>query len=281
VRRLCSLAALATLTACAAATTNYTDPYGPRFAGGAAVTPGYHDELRAVSLNINMALHLERVIELLRDTPSLRRADLVLLQEVDSVTIRDIADSLGMAWVYYPATLHPKSRRDYGNAVLSRWPIVEDAKIPLPYLARGRRTARAAVAATVEVDGHALRVYSVHLATVIGNSPRQRYEQLETVLADASRYPAVLIGGDFNSEAVPELGFRHGYDWPTKRLPPTNAFWTFDHFLTRGLPASWSISAGVAADTLGASDHRPVWVEFAGVHSAETPGRISRGVGSR
>jgi endonuclease/exonuclease/phosphatase family metal-dependent hydrolase len=254
--------ALAGLTACAAATVNYTDPAGPRFAGGVASSPGREKTLRVASLNTNMVLHLPEVIALLREDPELGPADIVLLQEVDSVSVHTIADSLHMAWVYYPSTLHPKTGRDYGNAVLSRHAILADQKIPLPYLARGRRTARAAVAATVEINGEPVRVYSLHLATVIGNTPNQRYEQLQTVLADADRYPAAIIGGDFNDEAVPELALPHGFSWPTRDLPATNAFWTFDHFLVKGVPLSPPPAAGVVLDTHGASDHRPIWLEL-------------------
>ena len=263
--------ALAALTACAAAKVNYTDPAGPRFAGGAAVSRTEETALRVASLNISMGAHLGSVITLLQSTPELELADLVLLQEVDSVSVRTIADSLAMAWVYYPATLHPKSQRDYGNAVLSRHAILADQKLPLPYLARGRRTARAAVAATVEINGQPVRVYSVHLATVIGNTPNQRHEQLRTLLSDADHYPAAIIGGDFNDEAVPELALPHGFTWPTRDLPATNAFWTFDHILVKGLPGFRTASAGVVRDTLGASDHRPVWLELALVAPAGTP----------
>jgi endonuclease/exonuclease/phosphatase family metal-dependent hydrolase len=262
---------LAALTACAAAKVNYTDPAGPRFAGGVATSPEEETALRVASLNISMGSHLPEVIALLQSSSELELADLVLLQEVDSVSVRTIADALEMAWVYYPATLHPKSQRDYGNAVLSRHPILADQKIPLPYLARGRRTARAAVAATVEVHGQPMRVYSLHLATVIGNTPSQRYEQLRTVLSDADRYPAAIIGGDFNDEAVPELALPHGFSWPTRNLPATNAFWTFDHILVKGLPRIRTASTGVVRDTLGASDHRPVWLELALVPQASTP----------
>jgi len=268
VRRFITALALAGLTACASATVNYTDPAGPRFAGGVATAPRLSPSLRVASLNTNMVLHLPEVIALLREAPELAPADIVLLQEVDSVSVRTIADSLHMAWVYYPATLQPKTGRDYGNAVLSRHPIDADQKIPLPYLARGRRTARAAVAATVDVDGRPVRVYSLHLATVIGNTPRERYEQFQTVLADADRYPAAIIGGDFNDEAVPELGLPHGFAWPTRRLPATNAFWTFDHFLVKGVPLSPAPAAGVVRDAQGASDHRPVWIDL-------TPGGAS------
>jgi endonuclease/exonuclease/phosphatase family metal-dependent hydrolase len=271
VRRLLPLMVLAALTACAAAKVNYTDPAGPRFAGGVATSPEEETALRVASLNISMGSHLPEVIALLQSSSELELADLVLLQEVDSVSVRTIADALEMAWVYYPATLHPKSQRDYGNAVLSRHPILADQKIPLPYLARGRRTARAAVAATVEVHGQPMRVYSLHLATVIGNTPSQRYEQLRTVLSDADRYPAAIIGGDFNDEAVPELALPHGFSWPTRNLPATNAFWTFDHILVKGLPRIRTASTGVVRDTLGASDHRPVWLELALVPQASTP----------
>lgn len=41
--------------------------------------------------------------------------------------------ALGMSWVYYPAIFRHRSDKDFGNAVLSRWPIIADKKIVLPH----------------------------------------------------------------------------------------------------------------------------------------------------
>lgn len=237
---------------------NYGNPAAPRYAGGQGVPSG-RDTLRVVSFNVKFGRRVDLVLDLLKTEPNLKNADLILLQEMDARGTARLAAALGYAWVYYPATRHPSTGRDFGNAVLSREPIEADRKIILPHHARFGRTQRAAVAATVRVGGQDLRVYSLHLATFAGNGPKARRQQLETVLADADSFPAAIVGGDFNSETVPDVGARRGYAWPTRHLPHTNAFWTFDHFLIRGLALVDSQSVGVVPDVGEASDHRPIW----------------------
>jgi len=251
-------AALLLLAGCASALI-YPDPAGPRYGGVApAAAPTATDSIRVVTFNIAFARGTQQAISLLRSQPGLAGADLVFLQEMDAPSTAAVAESLGLNWVYYPASLHPSTHRDFGNAVLSRWPITEDRKMILPHLARGRRTQRIAVAATVRTPGGPVRVYCVHLATMIGNGPTARREQLDSVLADADRFPTVLIAGDFNSETVPEIALQHGYAWPSRRLPHTSGHWTLDHMLLRGLALASDSAIGVGRDE-GSSDHKPVW----------------------
>jgi endonuclease/exonuclease/phosphatase family metal-dependent hydrolase len=257
--RAAAAAALLVLAGCASAA-NYDSPLGPRFAGTmpAPATTASADTIHVVAFNFAFARQTARAIELLRSRPGLAGADLVLLQEMDAPSTEAVAESLGFSWVYYPASLHPTSRRDFGNAVLSRWPIVADRKIILPHRARVRGSQRVAVAVTVQTPRGPLRVYSVHLATMIGNGPGARRDQLRAVLADADSFPTVLIGGDYNSETVPEIALDRGYAWPTRGLPHTNGVWTFDHFLVRGLALARDSAIGVVHNE-GTSDHNPVW----------------------
>jgi endonuclease/exonuclease/phosphatase family metal-dependent hydrolase len=173
--------------------------------------------------------------------------------------VKAIADSLGFGYVYFPATLHPHTGRDFGNAVLSRYPIEDDNKIILPFLARFRHTMRAAVGATIRVGQRRLRVYSVHLSTFIGNGPTQRRAQLEAVLADADSFPVVVMGGDFNSGTVPGMALSRGFTWPTHRLGNTESIWSMDHILLKGIALARPGASGVILDNGGISDHKPVW----------------------
>ncbi len=265
VRRL-SLGALAIATMGCAHAANYVDPLNPRYAGAVLAadvpTGAVPDTLRIVSFNVKYALHVDRAVDLLRNNDSLWHADVILLQEMDEAGVRMVADSLGMGYVYYPAVLHPRTHRDFGNAILSRWPLVDDRKIILPHLARYNQTQRVAVAATMLVGLHRVRVYSVHLATLLANGPTARREQLAAVLADADSFPIALIGGDFNSETVPAIALRKDLTWPTRGLPHTNTFWTFDHMLLRGLAVAGTPGLGIVRDVHGASDHRPVWAHL-------------------
>lgn len=244
--------------ACATAL-NYGGPAGPRYAGADLLAPAAGgDTIRVVTFNVKYSERVQEAITLLRGDTALGRADVVLLQEMDEPGVRAVADSLGMSWVYYPASRHPRTGRDFGNAVLARWPIVDDRKVVLPHLARLRRSQRVAVGATVLVGDLPLRVYSVHLSTMIGNGPTQRREQLAAVLEDAASYPAVVIAGDFNSETVADIAADRGYAWPSRGLPHTNSWWTFDHVLLRGVALAGDGAIGVS-EPAGASDHKPVW----------------------
>ena len=256
------LLALLVLPACRTGR-NYPSPEGPRYAGGPPVErtsePGRADALRIVSFNIEFAYHVDSAITVLLSDPALRRADLVLLQEMDETGTQRVADTLGMWYVYYPAVFYFRTHRLLGNAVLSRWPIVEDRKIVLPHLSRIVRSQRAATAATIRIGQSLVRVYSVHLGTMVGLAPAARRDQLHTVLKDADRYSRVVIGGDMNDPGIGEVARDAGYTWPTARGPNTTRLGRFDHIFLKGLASPASGAAGTVLDVGRTSDHLPVW----------------------
>ena len=240
---------------------NYTDPDGPRYAGGTAVVTGDTSAaaLRVVSFNIEYALRVDTAIAVLAGDPALRDADVILLQEMDENGTRRIADTLGMWYVYYPAVFRFKTGRDLGNSILTRWPIVEDRKIVLPHLSRIVGSQRAATAATIRVGQALVRVYSLHLGTMAGLAPAARRDQLQAVLADAARYPRVVLGGDLNDPGIGRIARDMGYTWPTQRGPATTPVGRLDHILFKGFRSPDSAAAGTVLDNRGASDHLPVW----------------------
>jgi endonuclease/exonuclease/phosphatase family metal-dependent hydrolase len=259
ILRAIRLVAVALLGACSVARFNYTDPVGPRYAGGSPSAARHGDTLKVVTFNIQYGVHVHRAIQLIRGTDVLRNPDVLLLQEMDERGAREMADSLGLDYVYYPSRLHTGTQRDFGNAILSRYPIDHDRKIVLPHLARFNHTVRTAVGATIRVGARRVRLYSVHLATMAENGPGARREQLAAVLADAERYPTVVLGGDFNSGSVPEIAVAQGFAWPTMHLGHTRAIWDMDHVLLKGLEPAGSPAVGVVDEVQGASDHKPVW----------------------
>jgi endonuclease/exonuclease/phosphatase family metal-dependent hydrolase len=260
IRRAAAIVALALLAGCAGSL-NYTDQDEPRYAGGRP-PGGATDTLHVVSYNIQFARRVDLAIRTLRANPAMRDPDIVLLQEMDDPGTRAVARAFGLTYVYYPATRHPQTGRDFGNAVLARWPIEADTKIILPHLGRFGGTQRIAVGATVRIGTRRLRVYSLHMATQVGASPAMRRQQLEAVLADAESFPNVLIGGDFNSEEAPLIAEAEGYDWATRGAPATAGAWTIDHVVVRGLRAAGAASVGVGTGGDRASDHRPLWVHL-------------------
>jgi endonuclease/exonuclease/phosphatase family metal-dependent hydrolase len=240
---------------------NYRDPAGPRYAGAPDPAPARAatDTLRVVSFNIEYALRVDSAIAILRSEPALRDADVVLLQEMDGAATRRVAEALGMWYAYYPAIYRLRTRRDFGNAVLSRWPIVEDAKLVLPHVSRYGRTQRTATAATIRVGERLVRVYSTHLGTLADVGGGARRDQLRAILDDAARFPRAIVGGDMNSAGVGDVAAAKGFTWPTERGPRTTRLGRWDHIFVKGLASPDSAAAGTIADVRGVSDHVPVW----------------------
>jgi endonuclease/exonuclease/phosphatase family metal-dependent hydrolase len=240
---------------------SYTDPNGPRYAGPSddrVRAPASADTLRLISFNIEYAIEMDSAIAVLSE-PSLRGADVVMVQEMDEPGTKRLADALGMRYVYYPAIYNLRTQRDFGNAVLTRWPIVGDAKITLPGLSRYARTQRTATAVTLRVGESLVRVYSTHLGTPADIGPAARAEQLRTVIADAAAYDRVIIGGDMNAASVGRIAREMGYAWPTERGPRTTVLGRWDHIFLKGFAFPQAGGAGTVLNVRHASDHRPVW----------------------
>jgi endonuclease/exonuclease/phosphatase family metal-dependent hydrolase len=249
------------LTACQTQR-NYTSLEGPRYADAPPphlVHDNPADTLKVVSFNVAFAVEIDSALKVLRTDPGVSDADIVLLQEMDNRATRYIARSLGMWYVYYPSSRHFKHGRDFGNAVLSRWPIVADRKIILPHVARLYKTMRTATAASIVIGRDTVRVYSAHLGTIANINAQQRVEQLNTILADAAGYRRVILGGDMNDTAVGQTAAASGYAWPTREGPPTATIGRLDHIFVRGLSIPQENAAGTVLDNRGASDHRPIW----------------------
>jgi endonuclease/exonuclease/phosphatase family metal-dependent hydrolase len=136
-------------------------------------------------------------------------ADLICLQEVDRYygdRSEDVdqalllSRALDMQLAWGPAIDEPRRerglRRQYGNALLSRLPILVSDVHPLP----GGGEPRSALRTMVELDGAALWVTTTHLST---RSPQERAEQLAAIaqLHTEPMETGVLVG-DFNGVGV-------------------------------------------------------------------------------
>jgi len=268
------LVLLASLAGPACVTThNYLDPTGPRYEGSYAPSPAADervppaDALRVVTFNIEYGRKIEGAVSLLHETEALRTADILLLQEVDPAGVGRMAHELCLNYVYFPAGVHPFSKRDFGTAILSPWPIEDPRKIVLPYAAFFTNLRRAATSATVLRGPDRIRAYSVHLPAPGAVSDDERHEQVRIILNDAATSAdAVVIGGDFNSRSVGKWFEEAGYHWLTRSLPGTERrfgiWWSLDHVFARGLgPAPDGGPAGFV-ESAGTSDHRVVWARL-------------------
>ena len=241
---------------------NYADPGAPRYGGApaTAVAADPKDTLRIVSFNIEYSTETRRAIRILRSSPTLRDVDILLLQEMTGPTTKMVADSLGMHYVYYPAIYNRVVRHDIGNAVLSRWPIVEDAKLILPSRSRYAKTQRIATAATIRVGSRLVRVYSTHFGTPMDLGAEGRAAQLRAIFDDAARFPAVVAGGDMNSKDIGRLAREAGYLWPTDTIPKSTAVGRLDHIFLRGVSLVDSAGAGTVLVPRTISDHHAIWL---------------------
>jgi endonuclease/exonuclease/phosphatase family metal-dependent hydrolase len=245
---------------------NYLDPAGPRFAGShAGASPAPAASLRVVSYNLQFGREVDRAIAALGQPP-LAGADVILMQEMDPLGVDRIAAAHRLHWVYYPGSI--KQGRDWGNAILSRWPLADDRKLLLPHADPYSNTRRIAVAARITIGSRALLVYSTHIATpALGLGAR--LDQIQTIVDDAGGATPVIIGGDFNTGEpgsqgqVLELMRSRRFTWASDGARDSGSRLgfavTLDYLFARDLATS---ASGTFAGDAG-SDHQPVWAELA------------------
>ena len=121
------------------------------------------------------------------------KADVVALQEVplggsaQPDVLALLKEETGFFAVEGP-TMQSEERR-YGNAVLSRYPILAKESIDLSF---GSREPRGALDADIDCHGHMLRVIATHL----GLKPAERRAQIKRLLQafDTDQAPVILMG---------------------------------------------------------------------------------------
>jgi len=236
--------------------------------------------LRFASYNI---LHAQRGLDRIAAEVVKLQPDFVFLQEVESADAAQLAKALGMQANYYPHVYQTSEnlagpRASWGNLILSRHPIYAAASIPNP------GGGSFGVWADAVVDGKRFIVADVHLSATwkanpvhVKQSGEYRYKELSNLVnAWHDRgSPPIIVGGDFNqipmgnnyelmirewTDALPALG--HSDVTFGEGLLRTR----IDYFL---LSKDWRAQAGGIGST-GPSDHRPIWIDVAGIAPATT-----------
>ena len=165
-----------------------------------------NDHVRIVTYNIHSCIGLDGRLSPSRISRVLAMTapDVVALQEVDVRRDRSglahqaelIAHALQMELDFHPSFEIEDGQ--YGNAILSRFPMQRRQAAALPRLSN-RHEARAALWVEIEVAGRPLNVIMAHL----GTSPTERLRQVEELVGPKwlqhpdCRHPVVLCG-DFN-----------------------------------------------------------------------------------
>lgn len=216
--------------------------------------------LRLATYNIQLGLQLPRVAALIQREPGLATAEILALQEADEAAVERLAGNT-FGFAYYASSCHPSTGRNFGPAILSRWPILDHGKLVLPGADRGRGLLRVAVRATILLRGTRVRVYALHLSTLWEATSRGQDTQARAVVEDAAASDEpVLVIGDLNRRGAARVFEKAGYEWLTRDVGRTHLVWSFDHMFSRGMPIR-RVAAGAVPDGLGASDHRAVVAE--------------------
>ncbi|MGE5543932.1 MAG: endonuclease/exonuclease/phosphatase family protein [Bacillota bacterium] len=222
--------------------------------------------LRVATYNIRHGLGLDGKVDLARVGQVIREleVDLIGLQEVDKGRRRSgnvdqarcLAELMNMRYIFAPAISRGTSQ--YGNAILSRYPILFWESFPLKSI----RESRILVRAVIEVSGNRLNFYTTHL----GLSRRERMRHInDVVLPVISSGKRTILTGDFNCRPdSPEMqiltGVLHDACPPAGQhtFPSHNPKERIDFVMYSG---SWDTVESLVFPA-DASDHNPVVTVF-------------------
>ncbi len=246
---------------------NY-DESGPLFSGEyAPEAVSFDGILKVVSWNIKFSEKIPEALDGITAFAELQDADIILLQEMDEDGVDTLARSLGYNYIYFPASIHTHHDRNFGNAILARWPIRNAEKLILPHQNPKNQQTRIAAKASIWVEDREVSTYSVHTET-FWLSPNQRLDQVQTIIDDIDPDVYAIVGGDFNTltpmsvVAVAGRFEQAGFEWATQAAGNTITSdllpLTTDFIFTKNM----TVLESGSVDGIDASDHRPVWTNL-------------------
>lgn len=226
--------------------------------------------LRVVAYNIKHGRGMDDVVDLERIADVLRplNAGVITLQEVDNKTERTggvdqvarLAELLDMTGFHGAHRAYQGG--EYGNAILTRLPVLGDQTHSIPASAGSALTVHEIRVATGQ-QGHVVSVVSVHLAGV----PEERRAQADSVTSyfENTEHPVVLAG-DFNSRPGDVVMRRLDAKWtivPKDGDPntfPSDAPDREIDFVMLRHSEAFEIVEHRVIDERMASDHRPILI---------------------
>lgn len=233
------------------------------------------DTIRVLTYNIHIGRGQDTTLDLERTAAVIRaaRPDLVALQEVDSVTRRTngtdeparLAQLTGLQTFF--ARAMPYDGGAYGEAVLSRLPVLDHQRYALPADSGNEPRAVAALHVRLPHSGRTLLFLGTHLDHT--NNPASRQMQVDSInqlFASTIGGPPAILAGDLNatpfSPAISTLLYRWSdasspVDAPT--FPANAPARKIDYVMLRPVTAFRILDSRVLPDSV-ASDHRPLLV---------------------
>ncbi len=215
--------------------------------------------LRVMTFNMRHGKGQDGSIKLQHIAEEIKKsgADIIGLQEVDRYHLRsglkdqihELGKSLDMQWVFSPSLKFGFTQ--YGNAILSKYPIETHEVTALP----GKVENRSVLQATLYLGHQEVHILTTHL----GLTPEERQGQLAVLdeVLNAVSEPSILMG-DFNMEATDPWIDQLAGSWNKLELEPhsgtVQSGKEIDHIFVKG-----AIEASAASVQLTvASDHYPV-----------------------
>jgi endonuclease/exonuclease/phosphatase family metal-dependent hydrolase len=247
-------------------------------------TPG-GPSLRAMTFNIRHGNGLDQRVDLARTAGVIRaaRPDVVGLQEVD----RHFGDRSGLLdqaqWLAAALSMHlayganldfdppaaGRPRRQFGNALLSRHPVLNSENILLPRA--GGHEQRGLLRGQIEAGGRHWQVYTTHLQP---NDPAERLAQAHAVAGriGAPDHPLILLADLNATPGMPETRALTGGlvdPWPTaggwcgNTFPTPFPYRRIDYVLHSGACRAQAARVVGSLPARIASDHLAVVVDIA------------------
>ncbi len=188
-------------------------------------------ELNVITFNIRHGKGMDDVVSLERIIDEIKQSspDIIGLQEVDRYNprsgfkdqMKELGDALDMFWVFSPSLNFGLTQ--YGNAILSHYPIISSDVIVLPSV----NETRTLVYADILIGTKKLRVYNTHL----GVSTADRKQQMPIIWeAIQSTEKRALLLGDLNMTITHSL------------MSDLNEFWN------KAEPGQPTLQSGIEVD---------------------------------
>ncbi|MCL2744976.1 MAG: endonuclease/exonuclease/phosphatase family protein [Planctomycetaceae bacterium] len=162
-------------------------------------------ELRILTYNIHVGVGMDKKLDLPRIAKVISdlKPDLVALQEVDRFAdrtkkvdqIEELKKLTGMHGTFGKTI--PIAGGEYGIAVLSRFPIIEEKYSQLPQLEKHED--RGVIAIKVNINGKMLIFGSTHFCHMNKERRAKQAEKINELFADGKN-DFTIIGGDFNAK---------------------------------------------------------------------------------
>jgi len=235
--------------------------------------------LRTLSYNIHKCIggvdrryDPDRIVEVIQNLD----IDVAMLQEVDGGAARSnrdhqvdlLAERLGLRYRTWFPNVDVRGGGQYGNAILSRYPIIESTNLDLSIRFKKRRSALHAVLRVRHDDvDRTVHVYNMHLGLA-------RYERRRQLRMFLDSHPfqnlhhdtPIVVGGDLNDvygglgELLAPAGFR-GIERRPLTFPAWGPMRALDAIFVRGAMDFVRLARCDSELARRASDHRPLVAE--------------------